>query len=101
MDTPRRRQPRLSTRDWFEPIGAGGFLLARLGAGQGPNILPIVGTHKRTQLKEALGGLDITLSTEDLARIEQAVPTEAVAGTRYDPRLMTMLDSERTDSSAG
>jgi hypothetical protein len=31
-----------------------------------------------------------------LARIEEAIPASAVAGTRYDERQMTMLDSERT-----
>jgi diketogulonate reductase-like aldo/keto reductase len=62
---------------------------------KGPNIVPTVGARKRTQLRESLGGLDISLSAEDIARIEQAVPAQAIAGTRYDPRLMTMLDSER------
>ena len=63
---------------------------------KGPSIVPVVGARKRTHLQEALGSLDFTLSAEDVARIEQTVPAEAVAGSRYDPRLMVMLDSERT-----
>jgi len=62
---------------------------------KGQNIVPVVGARKRTQLQEALGSLDIMLSAEDLARIERTVPVETVAGKRYDPRLMAMLDSER------
>ena len=58
------------------------------------DIVPVVGARKRTQLTESLGALEIQLSAEDIARIEEAVPPEAVAGTRYDPRLMRMLDSE-------
>ena len=58
------------------------------------DIVPVVGARKRTQLTESLGALEIQLSAEDIARIEEAVPPEAVAGTRYDQRLMRMLDSE-------
>jgi len=35
------------------------------------------------------------LTVDDIARIERAVPAEAVAGTRYDPHQMAVLDSER------
>lgn len=62
---------------------------------QGSNIIAIVGSRKRTQMQEALGALEIELSADDLARIEQAIPANAVAGTRYDEHLMKMLDSER------
>ena len=36
---------------------------------QGDNIIPVVGTRKRTQLIELLGALCICLSSDDLARI--------------------------------
>jgi hypothetical protein len=39
--------------------------------------------------------LRIDLSVEGVARIEAAIPPEAIAGTRYLPVLMKMLDSER------
>jgi len=35
------------------------------------------------------------LASDDVARLEAAVPAAAVAGTRYDARQMGMLDSER------
>jgi hypothetical protein len=46
-------------------------------------------------LNEALGALELHLSKDDLARIESAVPLNAVAGDRYDPGQMAMLDSEK------
>jgi aryl-alcohol dehydrogenase-like predicted oxidoreductase len=60
-----------------------------------PAIVPVIGARTRTQLAESLGALDVTLSREDLARIEDALPPDAVAGTRYDEHQMRMLDSER------
>ncbi len=63
---------------------------------RGSGIIPVVGSRKRAQLRETLGALDMELSADDLAHIEQAVPVEAVAGTRYNEHLMRMLDSERT-----
>ena len=60
-----------------------------------PNIVPVIGARTRAQLAESLGALDVTLSVEEIARIERAVPAGAVAGTRYDAHQMQMLDSER------
>ena len=57
--------------------------------------VPVVGAGKQQQLAETLASLDLNLSKEDMARIEVAVPPGAVAGARYDERLMKMLDSER------
>lgn len=61
---------------------------------KGSRIVPVIGARRRTQLDEALGALAVTLSDVDMARIEQAVPADAVAGTRYAEPLMRMLDSE-------
>ena len=58
-------------------------------------IVPIVGARTHAQLDETLGALAIELTNAELARIEQAVPPDAVAGTRYAEPLMKMLDSER------
>ncbi|HEY7054885.1 MAG TPA: aldo/keto reductase [Vicinamibacterales bacterium] len=62
---------------------------------KGDSIVPLVGARTRAQLTESLGALDVALSPEDLARIEQAIPASAVAGTRYDEHQMRALDSER------
>jgi aryl-alcohol dehydrogenase-like predicted oxidoreductase len=60
-----------------------------------PHVVPVVGARTRRQLDESLAALDVSLSAEDVARLEAAVPPEAVAGTRYDERQMKVLDSER------
>jgi len=64
-------------------------------ASRGPDIVPLIGTKRRDRLDEALGALDLTLSPGELAAIEAAVPSTAVAGDRYDPAQMHALDSER------
>ncbi|WP_372004928.1 aldo/keto reductase [Tistrella mobilis] len=63
-------------------------------AAQGPDIVPLIGARRRHQLAEAIGALDIRLSSGDLARIRDAIPADATAGTRYTPEQMRMLDSE-------
>jgi pyridoxine 4-dehydrogenase len=62
---------------------------------RGDDIIPLVGARRRDQLADALRALELRLSDQDLARIEAAVPAEAVAGTRYDEHGMGTLDSER------
>jgi hypothetical protein len=64
-------------------------------AGQGADIVPLVGARRRDQLAEALGAADVTLGPRDLAAIERAVPKNAAAGSRYAAHAMAELDSER------
>jgi aryl-alcohol dehydrogenase-like predicted oxidoreductase len=64
-------------------------------ASRGDDIIPLIGTKRRDRLAEALKALDLTLSADDLAAIEAAVPSDAVAGDRYDGAQMSALDSER------
>ncbi len=62
---------------------------------QGKEIVPLIGARRRERLTEALGALDLELTSADLERIERAVPKAAAAGERYPAPLMTHLDSER------
>lgn len=62
---------------------------------RGNDIIPLAGSRTRAQLEDLLGALNISLSADDLTRIEAAVPAEAVAGSRYGEPQMAMLDSER------
>jgi aryl-alcohol dehydrogenase-like predicted oxidoreductase len=62
---------------------------------RGGNIVPLIGARRRERLTEALGAFDVQLTSDDLARIEAAVPKGAVAGDRYMAAQMGMLDSER------
>jgi aryl-alcohol dehydrogenase-like predicted oxidoreductase len=67
---------------------------------RGADIIPLIGTKRRVRLAEALAALDLTLTADDLAAIESAVPRGAAAGDRYDARGMATLDSERAAGSA-
>jgi aryl-alcohol dehydrogenase-like predicted oxidoreductase len=62
---------------------------------KGHSIVPLIGARTRSQLAESLGALQVELSPADVARLEEAVPPSAVAGTRYDEHQMRILDSER------
>jgi aryl-alcohol dehydrogenase-like predicted oxidoreductase len=64
-------------------------------ASRGDDIVPLIGARRRDRLSEALGALEVSLTAADLAAIEAAVPSEAVAGTRYAEAMMQFLDSER------
>jgi aryl-alcohol dehydrogenase-like predicted oxidoreductase len=59
---------------------------------QGTDIVPIPGTKRRTYLEENVGALDITLSADDLARIEHAAPPGSTAGPRYPAQSMSAVN---------
>jgi aryl-alcohol dehydrogenase-like predicted oxidoreductase len=67
---------------------------------RGEGIVPLVGARRRDRLAEALAAMDVALTTEDLARIESAVPAGAAAGERYAAAQMAHLDSERGGTGA-
>lgn len=50
---------------------------------QGEDIIPIPGTKKIERLEENIGAARLSLSADDIAAIERAVPPEAVVGDRY------------------
>ncbi len=62
---------------------------------KGEDIVPLIGARKRSQLDESLDAIGIQLTASDLAQIEESIPRDAVAGTRYGEDQMRMLDSER------
>jgi aryl-alcohol dehydrogenase-like predicted oxidoreductase len=64
-------------------------------AAQGSDIVPLVGARTRRRLEESLEALDLTLTPDDLAAIERAVPRDSAAGERYPAPQMAMLDSEK------
>ena len=55
---------------------------------QGPDVVPIPGTKRRTYLEENVGAALVGLTPDDLARIEEALGGEAVAGERYPAQAM-------------
>jgi len=50
---------------------------------QGEDIVTIPGTTRRANLEQNLDALEVTLTEEDLAHINEAFPMGAAAGTRY------------------
>ena len=62
---------------------------------KGDFIVPVMGARTRSQLKESLSALDVRLTPEEIAALEEAIPHHAVAGTRYDEHQMKVLDSEK------
>jgi aryl-alcohol dehydrogenase-like predicted oxidoreductase len=62
---------------------------------KGPSLVPVIGARTRKQLEESFGALDVVLTPEDVKHLEAAIPPAAVAGPRYDPHQMRILDSER------
>jgi aryl-alcohol dehydrogenase-like predicted oxidoreductase len=60
-------------------------------AAQGDDIVPLVGTRTPARLAEALPALDVTLTADDRAEIDKAVPPGAARGDRYPSALMSTL----------
>ena len=59
---------------------------------QGDDIVPIPGTKRINYLEENIGAVEVSLTPEDLARIEEISPQEAVAGTRYPAAALQMVN---------
>ncbi len=64
--------------------------VAAQGAGAG-DIVPLVGARTRERLTEALPAAELTLTADDLAEIEKAVPAGAARGDRYPSAFMSAL----------
>jgi aryl-alcohol dehydrogenase-like predicted oxidoreductase len=64
-------------------------------ASRGIDIVTLVGARRRDRLTEAIGGMELTLTPNELAAIEEAVPMGAAAGDRYGAASAHSLDSER------
>ena len=50
---------------------------------QGEDVVPIPGTKKRSRLEENVGALDVVLTADDLARLDELTPVGVAAGDRY------------------
>jgi aryl-alcohol dehydrogenase-like predicted oxidoreductase len=50
---------------------------------QGDDVVPIPGTTRAAHLEENVGALDVELTADDLAQLEEAFPKGATAGDRY------------------
>jgi len=55
---------------------------------RGRDIFPIPGTKHVNRLEENVGALEVSLTPEEVARLESAFPVGAAAGTRYPEQAM-------------
>jgi len=105
-DDFRRQQPRFQGENFYKNlqlvehvqaiaaeknVTPGQLALAWLLA-QGNDIVPIPGTKRRTYLEENVAAADISLTADELARIDAVLPTNSAVGDRYAPSLMTALN---------
>lgn len=59
---------------------------------QGSDIVPIPGTKRRKYLEENATASELTLSQEDLRRLDEVFPKDAVSGERYPEHVMALVD---------
>jgi aryl-alcohol dehydrogenase-like predicted oxidoreductase len=104
----RRGQPRLQGENFdvnrrllegLEAVAAragatpGQVALAWLLA-QGPEIVPIPGTTRRTRLRENLAAAELALAPDDQSRLEQLFAPGSVSGDRYGAAGLATLDRD-------
>jgi hypothetical protein len=65
------------------------WLLAR-----GEHIIPIPGTRSRAHLRENVGAWDVTLTAEQVARLEVLINQHTVSGPRYNAATTAEIDTE-------
>ncbi len=59
---------------------------------QGRDVIPIPSSKSRNHLDDNLAALDITLSPDDLRRVDAVCPVGAAAGTRYPQSQMSRVN---------
>jgi aryl-alcohol dehydrogenase-like predicted oxidoreductase len=58
---------------------------------RGDHVVPIPGTKRRTYLEQNVAAAELRLSAADLARVEAAIPPNAVGGERYPPSMQARV----------
>jgi len=62
---------------------------------KGHEIVPIPGTKRRRYLEENARAVEMALSAEELAALEEAFPPGSAAGARYPPESMRLIEAEQ------
>ncbi len=102
----RRNDPRFQPENFAANMRAAEAVKALAGAkgvkpgqialawllNKGPGIVPIPGTKRRTYLEENVAAAAITLSTAEMAGLDEALRPGAVSGPRYTAQAMAMVD---------
>ena len=58
---------------------------------QGEDIVPIPGSKRRVTLEDSMAAVDVVLSADDLATLNEAAPSGGTAGLRYGEQLMATV----------
>src|SRR5437870_10342814 len=74
-----------------EGVTAGQIALAWL-LHKGSDIVPIPGTTRRRHLEDNVGAAAVSLSDEEMSRLDAALSPENVAGPRYTEKQMAQVD---------
>ena len=64
-------------------------------AARGEDVLPVIGARRPEQIDSMIASNAVSLDADDLARLDELLPRDAVRGDRYPTALMADLDSER------
>ncbi len=59
---------------------------------KGDDVVPIPGTKRRTYLEENVAATKLTLGADEVARLDEALAPEAIAGPRYNERALKYVD---------
>jgi aryl-alcohol dehydrogenase-like predicted oxidoreductase len=59
---------------------------------RGDDIIPIPGTKRRSYLEQNIGAVDVTLTVEELRRIEELAPLGIASGPRYPEEMMRFVN---------
>ena len=59
---------------------------------KGDDIVPIPGTKQRRHLEDNVAAVDVSLSDEERAELEDALAPEKISGPRYSPERMAQVD---------
>ncbi|MFZ0707067.1 MAG: aldo/keto reductase [Candidatus Korobacteraceae bacterium] len=61
---------------------------------KGEDLVPIPGTKRRKYLEEDAAAMDLQLSPGQVQELEEIFPPEAVAGERYAPHMMALINRQ-------
>jgi len=59
---------------------------------KGPDVVPIPGTKSRRHLEDNVGAVDVSLSAEDMAKLDATLTPDQVSGPRYNERQAALVD---------
>jgi aryl-alcohol dehydrogenase-like predicted oxidoreductase len=58
----------------------------------GEDVVPIPGTKRRSYLEENVAAANLQLDAEEMTQLDEALSPEAIAGPRYNEKMMALVD---------